>query len=679
MRKGIRYFLRLSASILVLACATPGHDPNPSRSLSLREKIQRACYEVVVRKPTTDSLTYEKALPYELLQYHIRNDEFAPMGTAFAISETELVTAAHVLQLLNDSKNFTDFYIRDAEGAVYPIEQLLSFHNERDFIRFSVKGKTFDTWFETRPSYEINEAVFAVGNIYGQGLVGVPGTLLGTLPEPVNGRWVYLKSSPPNDSGSSGGPLLDQNGNAIGIIIAKDNNFSYSLPIGELNQIENHLGVFHKKFTYHFALFPESTEAIPFDQQLELPEHYQVVRQHLNRQYLTSYRHNFETLFQQYGDEIFPRGASSRMALNGACHQVTMQVLFKDPNDRNWYFSDLQKEHSALDKNGAVRYANLNDTLYVDLEKPDDLSVRELYENPDRLMDTILKGINIPREFAEQEIRILSLGKPFQERQHIDAYGRKWMIHLWSIEYCDEAAILLSTPTPDGAVAVLKFCPYGEREIWLVDLMKTADFVYIPYYGTLRQWSDFLAMKPYLYGSWLDADLQYETGKRLHLEVGQIEIDLNDAPMDIADKSVLAMLHDFYPKSNETVWGLRKLLYSEEKKGNYFVVYRHIQPNAELPDHFQKSWENLRSHSHPYNGVPYVDEGRTNIGIAIAAEAGAKPSTQESGAIISLYLAKEGSIEKSEMQADLQRLRGGLNIHPETVAAAAEGSTAMNP
>jgi len=57
-----------------------------------------------------------------------------------------------------------------------------------------------------------------VGNIYGQGIVTVPSSILGTLPESENGRWQYIKSSPPNGEGSSGGPLLDKDLNVIGII-----------------------------------------------------------------------------------------------------------------------------------------------------------------------------------------------------------------------------------------------------------------------------------------------------------------------------------------------------------------------------------------------------------------------------------------------------------------------------
>jgi hypothetical protein len=47
---------------------------------NFRAKIDKACYEVVVKKPENDSLTYEKELPWDLISYQIRNDKYFPLG-----------------------------------------------------------------------------------------------------------------------------------------------------------------------------------------------------------------------------------------------------------------------------------------------------------------------------------------------------------------------------------------------------------------------------------------------------------------------------------------------------------------------------------------------------------------------------------------------------------------------
>ena len=90
------------------------------------EAISDAVYEVVVLKPTKDSLQYEKPLPMDLLPYSIRTDKYYSVGTAFAISPSEFVSAAHVMNLGSGSQ-FKEAFLRDREGKVYSIERVLKY------------------------------------------------------------------------------------------------------------------------------------------------------------------------------------------------------------------------------------------------------------------------------------------------------------------------------------------------------------------------------------------------------------------------------------------------------------------------------------------------------------------------------------------------------------------------
>jgi serine protease Do len=663
MKKIFYLFILVMLNLSFLSCISNGNRQVQANSTNLKAKIDKACYEVVVKKPEKDSLTYEKDLPWDLISYHIRNDKYFPLGTAFAISENELVTAAHVLSLMDYSEIYSDYYIRDIDGNVYEIDQILSFDNFKDFIKFSVKDKKLPNWFNLRKSYETNEDIFAVGNIYGQGLVAVPGTLLGTIPESENGRWLYLKSSPPNDKGSSGGPLLDMKGYVIGIIIAKDNNFSYSLPIRELMNVKKNTGIIHGKFNYRFDLFPESTEAIAFDLDVELPKYYKEVKRHINLAFDRHNNNNMQKLFDDNQSEIFPRGTSSLKALNGACDEATLQVVYKDKNDKNWYFSDLKKEVSSLEKNGTIRYASINSTYYIDLEKPDNISLAELYSTPKLIMDLILKGIFIPRKFANEEIRILSLDQPFERNRFTDSYGRKWFSYLWAVEYSDQVGILVYTPTPDGLVCLLKFIRFSQRELWLAEFKRIVDFIYIPYFGTLSQWDDYLQQKDFLYGAFLDAKVVYKDNDTIYINAGGIEIEFDAKLLSIDDKSKLGMLHDFFPDNGKVVWGIRKMTYSESNKDNYFVLYRHVRPSVDLPDSYKKSWENILQKGHPYNAIPFTEEGRTNIGSVLYKNIVKKDgSLDKEQFVFSIYLGKEGSIKEEKIKADLKTLKDSFKI-----------------
>jgi serine protease Do len=101
-----------------------------------------------VKKPTKDSLKYEKPLPLHLLPYAIRNDKYYSVGTAFAISPNQFITAAHVLNLGVDSQ-FEGYSLRDKSGNVYPIEKIFKYSFRQDFVVFSSQKLTV-----SRPSPE---------------------------------------------------------------------------------------------------------------------------------------------------------------------------------------------------------------------------------------------------------------------------------------------------------------------------------------------------------------------------------------------------------------------------------------------------------------------------------------------------------------------------------------------
>jgi adenylosuccinate lyase len=53
---------------------------------ALQKTVRAATYEVVLPRPATDRLTYERALPLELLPFSELTDKFHSLGTAFSIA-----------------------------------------------------------------------------------------------------------------------------------------------------------------------------------------------------------------------------------------------------------------------------------------------------------------------------------------------------------------------------------------------------------------------------------------------------------------------------------------------------------------------------------------------------------------------------------------------------------------
>ena len=136
-RRAARWLLAL----LVCAGALPSCVRAASLSPELQKLVRAATFEVVIKKPAKDAVTYEKPLPLELIPFVERNDAYWPIGSAFAIGPNTLVTAAHVLTVAVGSQ-FGLPAVRDSAGKVYTIDRILKFALPDDFVVFSVAGGT---------------------------------------------------------------------------------------------------------------------------------------------------------------------------------------------------------------------------------------------------------------------------------------------------------------------------------------------------------------------------------------------------------------------------------------------------------------------------------------------------------------------------------------------------------
>ena len=107
-------------------------------SSSAQQHIRAATFEVVQLKPPEGVVTYDHALPLDLLPYQQRTDKYRSIGTAFAIGPNRYVTAAHVIDLGIGSQ-YGPPALRDGAGKVYDIDQVLKFSDTRDFVVFSLR------------------------------------------------------------------------------------------------------------------------------------------------------------------------------------------------------------------------------------------------------------------------------------------------------------------------------------------------------------------------------------------------------------------------------------------------------------------------------------------------------------------------------------------------------------
>jgi serine protease Do len=212
-------FLALATLALVTGLLAAIPAAAAELSGSLQQQIRAATFEVVQLKPPDGEVTYEREPPLDLIPYQQRTDKYRSIGTAFAIGPNRYVTAAHVIDLGIGSQ-FGPPALRDSSGKVYDINQVYKFSDRRDFVVFSLReppqGAKF-LWLGGKPA--LNTSVYAVGNALGEGVIIRDGVYTSDTPEELDGQWQWLRFSAAASPGNSGGPLVDEHGKLIGVVL----------------------------------------------------------------------------------------------------------------------------------------------------------------------------------------------------------------------------------------------------------------------------------------------------------------------------------------------------------------------------------------------------------------------------------------------------------------------------
>ena len=377
------------------------------------ELIYDSVYEVVIKKPfdnpfikeekiknnredeiREDPLVYEEELPWDTLTYAEKVDEYYSIGTAFAISGDTFISAAHVLGL-DIAILWDDLYLRDRDGNITEIDKIMKYSNFRDFVLFTTKQKTSSKFLKINSDFKINTQVFAVGNAFGEGIVIRDGLLTSLTKEAETGEWDWIRFSAAASPGNSGGPLLNQNGEVIGIVLrkSKDENLNFALPISEVLNAKENIAVYHRFQNYNLIITSKKYGPERFDKEITLPLHYKKLREEnvkLNKKYSQYLK---DKLIEKYNNVIFPNGTNSYNLLHLSASIYFPHLILENESDGIWnIYRPNDIKEAQLDKNGYLKYGNLQNLGLYELRKPDDLSIKDIYEDSKLFMEVFLKG-----------------------------------------------------------------------------------------------------------------------------------------------------------------------------------------------------------------------------------------------------------------------------------------------
>jgi serine protease Do len=628
--------------------------------------IGDAVMEVVVLKPTTDSLQYEKPLSLDYLPYTFRTDKYYSIGTAFAIGPSEFLSAAHVIKV-SEGSQFKDVFLRDKEGKVFAIDKILKYSLNRDFVVFSLQNVTAKRFLQVNMNARLNQKVYAVGNALGQGIVIRDGLYTSNTPEDVAGEWKWIRFSAAASPGNSGGPLLDEDGSVIGIVLKKspNENLNYAVPIAEVMNAKKNTAVVQARMKYNLDNM-DMTKTTTIKEEISLPKTYGQLNHEVDRIVRQSYSATMKDFLAENRNAIFPRGSGSTQLFQKSINATFPHFIMKG-KDGNWdAYRPKEIKEADLGHNGRLAYGAIGSIAFLSIQKPDDVSPEKLYGDSKIFMDLVLKGIDLSRQLGPDKIKITSMGNSFEDYRFTDAYGRIWMVRTWLSEYDDKKTVVFSLPVPNGFVVMLKSDATGKVDRELIpDLKVLSDFIYVSYRGTFKEWREFLSTKKLLPPIFSTLDIRSESNQALRFKSSRLSLSCTSNMMNVSDESDLRLDFSYFPEKGKTVWDISSIFVGEDKYHAIgYKVIRNMKPPKELSDQYQSHWKDMAEQKFPYNRSAFYQDQVTIISAMHDRDNALQKEDKLSGVVMyGVSFAKQGVADQKEMETKLDMFLRNLVIY----------------
>jgi serine protease Do len=601
--------LKLLGLMAILGCATA---TAATLAPGVQQKLSSATFEVVLAKPVSDPLSYEKPLPLELIPYRERTDKFQSIGTAFAIGPNRFVSAAHVISAGNGSQ-YGPVALRNAAGTTYRIDKIIKYSSREDYVVFSVLAAPVVVPLETRSRPPLNTPVFAVGNALGEGVVARDGLYTSDTPEELDGRWQWLRFSAAASPGNSGGPLIDRNGKVVGVVLRKspNENLNFALAIGQVLDGSEDSGVIEARSSYR-TMVMKAADSVSLNEKIELPkslgEFYASARQ-ISANWVAKIHSNFK---KNHQDAMFPLGNSEQLLTT--VYAEAFPKLISQSDGGTWMLVGDAPRKVELDKNGYLQQVITNNVFFVRLKAPDDVSGADLIVDSKRFMDLLLKGYPVSRPVGTDSVRVTSMGTASEESWFTDDYLRRWQIRSWLVPFNDTVITTVALPTPDGMVMMMSQTPSALHETITKEIELLCGFFYVSYTGTLAQWQAFLSDPHALPVTLSSVTIQFDYSRGLGIRSSRFEMLIPAAVLRIDADSVLMLKYTYLRDGARTVWDLGGVYLADgDQKQKWVGLLRRPKPSPSIPEEIARSWRTITTGTHPWDGVPFLTGGRTEI------------------------------------------------------------------
>jgi hypothetical protein len=582
-----------------------------------QKAVRSATFEVVTPKPQSDPLKYEKPLPLDLIPFTERNDKYWSIGTAFAIDNETFVSAAHV---------FTDSFgsrlgapaLRDSSGQVYPVDRIVKFSLHEDFIVFTLKTQPKVTPLPVNRSPQLDDSVFAVGNALGEGIVIRDGLFTSETAEDQDGRWKWIRFSAAASPGNSGGPLLDAQGRVIGIVIGKSDNenLNYAFPIGRMIDAQANRARFDTRWLERVPFMNAST-TVKWQQEFALPKSYADFAKEYLAALNGAHANARKSFFDANANSLFPKGPGAKKLLTTVV-DASFPRLIAQKKDDAWSLQEAENmEATELGDEGFVRVGYTSDIGLMQIRLPGDSLNAKFYREPAQSIELALKAMRISRQVGADSVRVVALGPPIEDKLWQDAFGRRWQVRRWALDFINSDLMALMLPVPSGYIALLDTSAADQEEITLEELKLLANQTYVSYSGSVQQWREFLAQKNLRPALFDDIKLDYSAARGLTYESKRFSLAVPPSALAMGDRSRVLLRMTFLQDGEQLVWDVGGVGISEDDQpNNYVMAMRQSKPHADADKEVTQRWDRLRSRRAPFNSLPMPDTDRKSFWIA---------------------------------------------------------------
>jgi serine protease Do len=598
-------FAGLLPLVLILA-----FDAQAGVSPEMQQAIRANTFEVVMKKPEVDPVTYEKALPLDLLPFHERTDKYRSVGTAFSLGHNTYVTAAHVINAAIDSQ-YGMPELRASDGTVYAIDRITRYSMHEDFVVFSLQNDPAPIGLSVNREPKIDDPVLAVGNALGEGIVIRDGLYTSATDEDQDGLWKWIRFSAAASPGNSGGPLLDGNGKVIGIVIGKspNENLNYSLPIGRALDGDERKAQFDQRVLTQLP-FISGTNTYKYRDSFALPLNWPAFAKAYQAVLVRHIDESRALLIKAYSDTMFPRGPGSDSLLFDPEPNGFNPILIMQQADGAWGANRPEYTVTDLSGDGSVSAANVSGATLLRLVRSNGASDDAFYADSKAFMDLALKALNVRRVVGPDQVRVTSLGAAPSESLYSDSYGRKWQERVWAVPYLDVYIVSLLLPTPDGYTAVLLFTPSSLQAESKSAAHMLAGQLGVSLRGTLKQWQAYLSRRSLLPETLSGVKLEHAPDWTLRTR--RFTSAVPAAVLALSGDSPLTMTMAFMKEGAQVVWDIADVWWDKDNRMDAAVgISRRENPPDSARLDLRNDFASRRERRAPFDGQLIRDSAET--------------------------------------------------------------------